>query len=854
MNTFTTFFFTTIITLTLIACGDSSNSSGSSTTANPSAPTNLKATPTGELAISGNGDQVKLTWTAVGGATSYTVYRATQTMATSANVSPSNLPSLYGATSTSVSTTTSTTETLDGDTYYFFVTASNGSNESNTNASEVSAVPFATVVSPDTTKVWMSRNLGAIQDCISSTDAACYGDLYQWGRNDDGHELRTSSVTRTLATSITPETNTFIQDAPAPFHDWASVDNGGTLRTAAWANNGANDICPTGFSVPTKAELDADTTSATTTRVINSATAFSSFLKIPVAGFRDRTSTNGGLDDVGSAAHLWNRSASGSDGSSFYVGAGSAQFTSNNRAYGRSVRCVKDSTTTSSIVTAYPTSVIADGLASSTITMQAKDVANNSLTSGGLTVTMTQNGSASLSRVTDVGDGRYTATIQSTTAETVTVTAAISGGHVIDTADVIFTAAAATTTQSTVTASPASVAADGSTTSTITMQAKDANENNLASGGLTVAMRVSGSASLSAVTDVGDGRYTATVQSTTAETVTVTATINGSAVIDTADVIFTGEATTADSTVTASITYVATDGIETATITMQAKDANKNNLASGGLAVTMTQSGSASLSTVTDLGDGRYTATIQSTTAETVTVTAAINGSTVTDTANVIFTAFVSRTISFGGLEYKTVLSPDTGEVWLDRNLGASQVATSSADSDAYGYLYQWGRNDDGHELRTSSVTRTLATSITPPETNTFIQAAPEPSYDWVSVVDSDGVLRAAAWENGGANDICPLGFSVPTKAELEADTTSATTVTVTNSATAFSSFLKIPVAGFRNRDGVGFNTGFSALLWSRSAAAGDHDNLSIAFEFYGSGKSDNYARADGFSIRCIAD
>ena len=30
-----------------------------------------------------------------------------------------------------------------------------------------------------------------------------------------------------------------------------------------------------------------------------------------------------------------------------------------------------------------------------------------------------------------------------------------------------------------------------------------------------------------------------------------------------------------------------------------------------------------------------------------------------------------------------------TGETWMDRNLGASQVATSSTDSDAYGDLYQ---------------------------------------------------------------------------------------------------------------------------------------------------------------------
>jgi hypothetical protein len=39
-----------------------------------------------------------------------------------------------------------------------------------------------------------------------------------------------------------------------------------------------------------------------------------------------------------------------------------------------------------------------------------------------------------------------------------------------------------------------------------------------------------------------------------------------------------------------------------------------------------------------------------------------------------------------------------TGKIWMDRNLGASRVATSVSDTLAYGDLYQWGRGTDGHE------------------------------------------------------------------------------------------------------------------------------------------------------------
>jgi hypothetical protein len=57
------------------------------------------------------------------------------------------------------------------------------------------------------------------------------------------------------------------------------------------------------------------------------------------------------------------------------------------------------------------------------------------------------------------------------------------------------------------------------------------------------------------------------------------------------------------------------------------------------------------------------------------------------------------------------------------------------------------------------------------------------------------------AWKNSGNNDICPAGFSVPTEAELRADTIEATTTAITNNEKALNSFLKLPVAGYRAHD-----------------------------------------------------
>ena len=77
---------------------------------------------------------------------------------------------------------------------------------------------------------------------------------------------------------------------------------------------------------------------------------------------------------------------------------------------------------------------------------------------------------------------------------------------------------------------------------------------------------------------------------------------------------------------------------------------------------------------------------------------------------------------------FGTVVSAG-GRVWMDRNLGASQVATSPTDSAAYGDLYQWGRGTDGHESRTSPTTTVLSSSDAPQHDN-FILALSSP-FDW---------------------------------------------------------------------------------------------------------------------------
>src|SRR5574344_16243 len=159
------------------------------------------------------------------------------------------------------------------------------------------------VYNPATSKIWMDRNLGASQVATSSTDAAAYGDLYQWGRATDGHESRTSGTTATLATSDTPGHGNFITTGSSPY-DWRSPQNDNLWQGVS----GTNNPCPSGYRLPTAAELEEERLSWSSN---NAAGAFASPLKLPVAG--GRSFGNGSLGSVGSSGRYWSSTVGGTN-------------------------------------------------------------------------------------------------------------------------------------------------------------------------------------------------------------------------------------------------------------------------------------------------------------------------------------------------------------------------------------------------------------------------------------------------------------------------------------------------------------------------------------------------------------
>jgi uncharacterized protein (TIGR02145 family) len=117
---------------------------------------------------------------------------------------------------------------------------------------------------------------------------------------------------------------------------------------------------------------------------------------------------------------------------------------------------------------------------------------------------------------------------------------------------------------------------------------------------------------------------------------------------------------------------------------------------------------------------------------------------------------------------YGTVTTA-TGRIWLDRNLGASRVATSSTDVDAYGDYYQWGRPADGHQTKyltnnnSSGFTNTKSSSSVP-STDLWIVPT-DASNDWLVTPDN------SLWTGANpATNPCPVGFRIPTESEWSAE------------------------------------------------------------------------------------
>lgn len=199
--------------------------------------------------------------------------------------------------------------------------------------------------------------------------------------------------------------------------------------------------------------------------------------------------------------------------------------------------------------------------------------------------------------------------------------------------------------------------------------------------------------------------------------------------------------------------------------------------------------------------------------------------------------AFVSKVVQFQGSEYKTVQSPVTKKVWLDRNIGAARVCQIATDTACYGDYYQWGRYMDGHQNSNSSTSTEQITDINSTMNQEFIIK----HGDWTTA-DTDGLQRTVSWSKQDGTSVCPISFRIPTLSEIKAETSLK--------------FLELPFAGMRgNNNGDLALQDKSGFLWTSTSSTGEMSKYLhyTQQDTQGSGETAT-SRGVGMPIRCIKD
>ncbi len=218
-----------------------------------------------------------------------------------------------------------------------------------------------------------------------------------------------------------------------------------------------------------------------------------------------------------------------------------------------------------------------------------------------------------------------------------------------------------------------------------------------------------------------------------------------------------------------------------------------------------------------------------------------------------------SGNIVHNGINYKEIQSPTTSKIWLDRNLGASQVCDKkrtdfssdleyeNSQKDCFGYYYQWGRGNDGHQIPHSMNTHNLLDFNS--QSNKFVITDDHHTfYDWVKM-DENGQKRRSKLNSLDGSFICPVGFRVPSINDLEKEAANMAN---------FINILKFPLNGMKSRyyEDYIYAQGDMGRLWTRdtSEEPGSKYSMDFLYDEISSNTGVWKDRARGGGIRCIKD
>lgn len=212
------------------------------------------------------------------------------------------------------------------------------------------SVTYVTVRGGDG-NIWIQQNLGSVNVASTKEDTTSYGDLFQWGRWDDGHQNRTSPTAASQAPNNPAGIGTgnlnYITGTPAWWTQNALTDKWEAENPTDVTSTNGCDPCKAlgnGWKLPSETEWE---TLVDAEGFTNPATAFTSHLKLPASGYR--VSSDGALSASGLRGYYWSSTPSSTGGKYLYVGTTLANPSAGaQRGQGASIRCMKYPQTNSS--------------------------------------------------------------------------------------------------------------------------------------------------------------------------------------------------------------------------------------------------------------------------------------------------------------------------------------------------------------------------------------------------------------------------------------------------------------------------------------------------------------------------